>query len=79
MSLGPNASLAEPPKCATCDGDKKDQQMAAASSNKTYVNGAGDRSIEVFTNNKGNMMVTTFDGGGNEIGTWHLGADGNLQ
>ena len=53
--------------------------MAAASSNKTYVIGAGDRSIEVFTNNKGNMMVTTFDGGGNEIGTWHLGADGNLQ
>jgi len=75
MSLDPNASTRpEPPKCATCEGAKKNQQVAEVVGNE-----AGDRSIEIVPMGGGNHMVTTFDGNGKEIGTWHVDASGQQR
>ena len=81
MSVNPNASPSDDPaKCTTCNGKKKDEnvQVAAASKNETFeMHGGG--SVNVFTANTGHMTVTTFDGGGNELDTYHLDAAGNQK
>ena len=79
MSVNPNAPMGDPPKCTTCDGDKKDKNVQVAGMKSEEFPMAGGHSVNVLTTNTGSMIVTTYDAEGLETGTYHLDKNGFQQ
>ena len=79
MSINPNASVEESPKCTTCDGKKKNENVQVAGMKSEEFPMRGGESVNVLTTNTGSMIVTTYDKEGIETGTYNLDKNGFQQ